>query len=172
MTTLAITPNWKNKGAKFRGTVAAGEHVSVTIQNDNGEGGAFIVDASTLRLRVVGMDGRTLAIFPEPVPEGETPETWDSDLSPLRCTLNLNTVQMLKAVPPAANVPLLWVLDDYDNNTLYFKEQFEVTHWPRLRGEEEPTDLDNYKDIIADFNTRLDGYDSRITAAENAAQEE
>lgn len=171
MTTLAITPNWKNKSARFKGTVAAGEHVSVTILNDDGEGGEFIADASTLRLRVVDpCNGRTLAIFPEPVPEGETPETWDADLSPLRCTLNLNTVQMLKAVPPAANVPLLWVLDDYDNKTLYFKEQFEVTHWPRLRGEEEPTDLDNYKDIIADFNTRLDGYDSRIIAAENAAQ--
>lgn len=171
MTTLAITPNWKNKSAKFKGTVAAGEHVSVTIQNDDGEGGEFIADASTLRLRVVNpCNGRTLAIFPEPVPEGETPETWDSDLSPLRCTLNLNTVQMLKAVPPAVNVPLLWVLDDYDNNTLYFKEQFPVEHWPRLRGEEEPTDLDNYKDIIADFNTRLDGYDTRITGAENAAQ--
>jgi hypothetical protein len=171
MTTLAITPNWKNKSAKFKGTVAAGEHVSVTIQNNDGEGGEFIDDASTLRLRVVNpCNGRTLAIFPEPVPEGETPETWDSDLSPLRCTLNLNTVQMLKAVPPAANVPLLWVLDDYDNNTLYFKEQFPVEHWPRLRGEEEPTDLDNYKDIIADFNTRLDGYDTRITGAENAAQ--
>ena len=171
MTTLAITPNWKNKGAKFKGTVAAGEHVSVAIQNDDGEGGEFIADASTLRLRVVDpANGRTLAIFPEPVPEGETPEEWDSDLSPLRCTLNLNTVQMLKAVPPAANVPLLFVLDDYENKTLYFKEQFPVEHWPRLRGEEEPTDLDNYKDIIADFNGRLDGYDTRITAAENVAQ--
>lgn len=171
MTTLAITPNWKNKSAKFKGTVAAGEHVSVTILNDDGEGGEFIADASTLRLRVVNpCNGRTLAIFPEPVPEGETPEAWDVDLSPLRCTLNLNTVQMLKAVPPAANVPLLWVLDDYDNNTLYFKEQFPVEHWPRLRGEEEPTDLDNYKDIIENFNTRLDGYDARITGAENAAR--
>ena len=170
MTTLAITPNWKNKTAKFKGTIAAGEHVAVTIQNDNGEGTPFIEDASTLRLRVVDpCNGRTLAIFPEPVPEGETPEEWDSDLSPLRCTLNLNTVQMLKAVPPAANVPLLFVLDDYENKTLYFKEQFPVEHWPRLRGEEEPTDLDNYKDIIADFNTRLDGFGSRITAAENVA---
>lgn len=170
MTTLAITPNWKNKTAKFKGTVAAGEHVSVTIQNENGDGGEFIEDVSTLRLRVVDpCNGRTLAIFPEPVHEGETPEEWDSDLSPLRCTLNLNTVQMLKSVPPAANVPLLWVLDDYDNNTLYFKEQFEVTHWPRLRGEEEPTDLDNYKDIIEDFNTRLTAAEQTVaTAATNA----
>ena len=51
MTTLAITPNWKNKSAKFKGTVAAGEHVSVTIQNDDGEGEKVIDDASTLRLR-------------------------------------------------------------------------------------------------------------------------
>lgn len=170
MTTLAITPNWKNKTAKFKGTVAAGEHVSVTIQNENGEGGEFIEDVSALRLRVVDpCNGRTLAIFPEPVPEGETSETWDADLSPLRCTLNLNTVQMLKAIPPAANVPLLFVLDDYENKTLYFKEQFEVTHWPRLRGEEEPTDLDNYKDIIADFNTRLTAAEQMVaTAAANA----
>ena len=143
MTTLAIIPNWKNKSARFKGTVAAGEHVSVTIQNDDGEGEKVIDDASTLRLRVVGMDGRTLAIFPEPVEEGETPEAWgEADLTPLTCTINLNTVQMLKAVPPAANVPLLWVLDDYENKTLYFKEQFPVEHWPRKFGEEEPTPTD------------------------------
>lgn len=173
MTTLTITPNWKNKSAKFRGTIAAGEHVSVTIQNDNGEGEKVISDASTLRLRVVGMDGRTLAIFPEPVSEGETPETWgEEDLTPLTCTLNLNTVQMLKAVPPAANVPLLWVLDDYDNKTLYFKEQFEVTHWPRKFGEEEPTptDLDDYKDIIEDFNTRLTAAEQTVATAATDAQ--
>ncbi len=168
MTTLTIIPNWKNKTARFKGTVAAGEHVAVTIQNDNGEGGKVITDASTLRLRVIGFDGRTLAIFPEPVPEGETPEEWDGDLSPLRCTLNLNTVQMLKAVPPTANVPLLFVLDDYENKTLYFKEQFSVEHWPRLRGEEEPTDLDNYKDIIAEFDARLADAEKNVAiAAEN-----
>ena len=189
MTTLAITPNWKNKTAKFKGTVAAGEHVSVTIQNDSGEGGMFIEDAATLRLRVVDpANGRTLAIFPEPEPDEvlpsfEAPEevdegseaestsvadAWDEEISPLRCTLNLNTVQMLRAVPPAANVPLLFVLDDYENKTLYFKELFPVEHWPRRRGEEEPTDLDNYKDIIAEFDARLADAEKNVaTAAEN-----
>ena len=181
MTTLAITPNWKNKTAKFKGTIAAGEHVAVSISNDDG----YVSDASTLRLRVVDpTNGKTLAQFPMPeedgedevLPSSETPAEgevdWASDLTPLYCILNLNTVQMLKAVPPAANVPLLFVLDDYDNKTLYFKEQFEVTHWPRRFGEEEPapTDLDDYKDIIEDFNTRLTAAEQTVADAAANAQ--
>lgn len=179
MTTLAITPNWKNKSAKFRGTIAAGEHVAVSITNDDGSGNTFVTSTTNLRLNVIDpATGRLLATFPEPVEEGETPATWGNDTTPLTCTLNLNTVQMLKAVPPAANVPLLFVLDDYESKTLYFKDMCEVTHWPRRVGEEEPTNLDGYQDFVAEmeaaWETYKDGIDADLDAqdASIAALEE
>lgn len=173
MTSLQITPNWKNKTAKFKGTIAAGEHVAVSIANDDN----YITDTTNLRLRVVNpANGKTLAQFPMPEPEeddeeevlpsSETPAEgevdWASDLTPLYCILNLNTDRMLMAVPPAANVPLLFVLDDYEGKTLYFKDMCEVTHWPRRVGEEEPTNLDDYKDLIEDFRERIDAAEDSI----------
>lgn len=172
MTTLTITPNWKNKSARFKGTIAAGEHVAVSIANDDGSGSAYISSTTNLRLRVVDERGRTLAQFPMPPEEGETPDEWDSDLTPLSCELDLNTVQMLMAVPPAANVPLLFVLDDYEGKTLFFKDFCEVTHWPRRVGEEEPTNLDDYKDIIAEFREDIygeGGFEDRVESAEERA---
>ena len=220
MTTLTITPNWKNKTARFKGTIAAGEHVAVRIVNDNGEGDEYIQaeDLANLRLRVVNpMNGKTLAQFPMPEPEeeilptvaledeeedageetseesgAESPsaaeaEAWGG-LTPLSCTLNLNTDRMLMAVPPGANVPLLFVLDAYEGATdedegeftLYFKDFCEVTHWPRRRGEDEPTNLDDYKDIIADFREdiygeggfkeRVENAEANAASAANAAQ--
>ena len=186
MTTLTITPNWKNKTAKFKGTIAAGEHVAVSIANDDG----YITDTTNLRLRVVHpANGKTLAQFPMPetdedeaggeneiLPSSEAPAEgevdWASDTTPLFCILNLNTDRMLMAVPPAANVPLLFVLDDYEGKTLYFKDYCDVTHWPRRVGEEEPVNLDDYKDIIADFREDIygtGGFKDRVENAEAAA---
>ena len=202
MTSLQIIPNWKNKSARFKGTIAAGEYVDVSIVNIGEDGDEFITDTTNLRLRVVDEFGRTLAQFPLPeepdaasetdegsagegtddgeegeATEGES-EGWDSDTSPLHCTLNLNTVQMLRAVPPHANVPLWFVLDAYKGATdedegeftLYFKDHCEVTHWPRRRGEEEPTDLGRYKDIIAEFGERLTTAEQTVTEAAQNAQ--
>lgn len=170
MTELAITPKWKDKEAKFKGVVAAGEHVAVTIQNDDGSGGAFISDTETLRLNVIDpTSGRLLATFPTPVEDGETPETWSESGTQLSCELNLNTVQMLKAVLPASVASLLFVLDDYENKTLYFKAQHEVAHWPRRRGEEEPLNLDGYKDIIRVFGLRLTAVEETATSAAASA---
>ena len=121
MTTLLITPNFDKKTARFKGAVAAGERVAVTIVNDN----SFISDTTNLRLRVVDKrDGRTLAQFP-PIPEeGETPEEWGVDTTPLTCELNLRTDMMLRAVPPGATIPFLFVLDNPadETETLYFKD--------------------------------------------------
>ena len=148
-TTLTITPNFAKKTAKFRGTIAAGEHVAVSIQNDD----TYVGSVAHLRLRVVDpSNGKTLAIFPQP----DTEDAWDSsDLTPLTPaqggSLNLNTVQMLQAVPPAATVPLLFVLDDKEADTLYFKDFCDVTHWPQVQGEDEPYNLDEYPDIVAEL---------------------
>lgn len=153
MTELTITPRISDKTARFKGTVAAGEHVAVSVA------GGGIAGTQTLRLRVVGPGGRTLAQFP-----AEENDAWGADFT---CELNLNTVQMLKAVPPGARIPLLFVLDDYDNKTLYFKDLCEVVHWPRRTGEEEPSpvNLDGYKDIIEDFETRLSGAEDLMETA-------
>lgn len=191
MTTLTITPNWKNKSARFNGTIAAGEHVAVSIANDDGSGSAYISSTTNLRLRVVDERGRTLAQFPMPPDEGETPDTWTSGTSELSCELNLNTVQMLAAVPPHATRQLLFVLDAYSEETpeftLFLKDCHKVTHWPRRTGEEEPVNLDDYADLIEDFRERIDAAEDSIrdkvdeangivahvddarTAAENAA---
>ena len=148
MTELTITPRISDKTARFKGTVAAGEHVAVSVA------GGGIAGTQTLRLRVVGPGGRTLAQFP-----AEENDAWGADFT---CTLNLNTVQMLKAVPPGARIPLLFVLDDYDNKTLYFKDLCEVVHWPRRTGEEEPVNLDDYADLIGDFARRIDAAEDTI----------
>ena len=63
MTELTITPKISDKTARFRGTIAAGEHVAVTIK-----GGAEWMgedDGANLSLRVLDLvTGRTLAVFP------------------------------------------------------------------------------------------------------------
>jgi len=43
MTELTITPKVADKTARFKGAVAAGEHVAVTIKGDNAEGGVDFV---------------------------------------------------------------------------------------------------------------------------------
>lgn len=172
MTTLTITPSFQKKTARFHGAIAAGEHVAVTIQNDGG----YVESTAHLRLNVIDpATGRLLATFPQPAEEGEPPEEWDSDLTPLSCIINLNTVQMLDAVPPQATVRLLFVLDDYESKILYFKDCCEVTHWPRRVGEEEPVNLDDYADLISDFGDRLTEAEGDIAdaiTAVNAAVEQ
>ena len=178
---MQIIPKWKDKTARFKGTVAAGEHVAVSIANDDG----YITDTTNLRLRVVNpANGKTLAQFPMPevLPTvalddetSETDEMW-AGTTTLTCELNLNTDRMLMAVPPAANVPLLFVLDAYKGATdeddgeftLYFKDFCEVTHWPRRRGEDEPTKLDDYRDLIEDFREDIYGYGGFRDRVDNA----
>ena len=172
MTELIITPNYAKKTARFKGTIAAGEHVLVKIANAAGA----VEDTTNLRLRVVGDGGKTLAQFPMP----DTEDAWDDDTTPISCVFDLNTDRMLKAVPLAATVPLLFVLDAYKGKTddddgefvLFFKDRCEVTHWPRRAGEDEPapTVLDDYADLIADFGERLDDVETSVeTANGNAA---
>ena len=165
-TTLTITPAFAKKTAKFKGTIAAGEHVAVSIQNDD----EYVASITNLRLRVVDPAcGRTLAVFPQPVEEGETPETWGEDLTPLTCELNLNTVQMLKAVPPTATVPLLFVLDDKESDTLYFKDLCDVTHWPMELGEDVPYNLVGYPDFVEEAKQAIKDAQDAIESAVDEA---
>ena len=160
MTNLTITPKYGEKTAKFRGLVAAGEHVAVVVKGC----AAWIGDAeaSTLRLRAVGVCGETLAQFP--VPGGE--DAWGVNGEDAVCVMNLNTVQMLMAVPKMATVPVLFVLDDPANHIVYFKDFCQMTHWPRCAGAEEPVDLNGYPDILAQTQAALAAYEARVAEVE------
>ena len=162
MTNLNIIPNFEKKTAKFTGTIAAGEKIHVSISNIGG----YIVGVENLRLRAVGSDGGTLATFP---PFGDESLNWVKDGDTIECDLNLNTVQMLESVPPASRVMVLFVLDNPEDEILYFKSFFAVDHWPRRVGEDEPVDLGGYSDFVAEAKNSIKEAESAIDAASKNA---
>ena len=143
MTTLAIMATYEKKRLKCYGTVAAGEHVAVTIT----DGAQWIGEGTALRLRVLfGPD--TVAVFP--FAEGDTwtaAGTQDADAA---CELNLNTVQAEKYLKRGGTC--LWILDDVENHTLYATGEFDVLPWPKRRGIDEPIDLDGYPLLLDEIN--------------------
>lgn len=145
MTTLTITPKLGTKDARFRGTVAAGEHVAVTIT-----GAAGWIDTG-LKLRVIDHCNKTLAVFPAP----GTGDAWAASDGNLTCTLNLNTVQMLSAVPPRSIMPLRFVLANAENDTLYFCDDCEIVHWPHEAGDEIPYNLDDWPGQIDEWSAQV-----------------
>lgn len=150
MTELRITPNLDKKSAKFHGTIAAGERVHIVIQSD-------VAFGDNLRFRAVSVGGKTLAQFPY-----NDDDKWDIVDGAYECDLNLNTVQMLEVVPAGATVPILFVLDDAVENTLYFKDFTNVTHWPRKEGEDIPVDLSGYVDYYKEIQDNISTIESQI----------
>ena len=155
MTELTIIPKISDKTARFKGAVAAGEHVAVTIKG----GAAWLGDENGehLSLRVLDLvTGRTLAVFPRPeetLEDGEEPDEWDTaveDDRDLFCNLNLNTDRMVNAARHMLRVPVLFVMGakDEDNpattRTLYFRDRYEVEFWPERIGDDTPYDLDKW----------------------------
>lgn len=172
MTELAITPNYEKKRLELAGTVAAGEHVAVTIVG----GGAWIGTGKALRLRVI-CGARTVAKFPlwtednaEDWPEDVTSaDAWDSanEGADATCVLNLNTVPAAKLLRFGGMC--LWVLDDAENHTLYGSGEYIVEPWPKERGEDEPYYLDEYPDIVAELGERIDAVEKSISDAVDEA---
>lgn len=172
MTELAITPNYEKKRLKLAGTVAAGEHVAVTIVG----GGAWIGTGKALRLRVICC-ARTVAKFPlwtednaEDWPEDVTSaDAWDSanEGADATCVLNLNTVPAAKLLRFGGMC--LWVLDDAENHTLYGSGEYIVEPWPKERGEDEPYYLDEYPDIVAELGERINAVEKSISDAVDEA---
>jgi hypothetical protein len=168
MTTLTITPIYEKKRLKLAGTVAAGEHVAVTIVG----GGAWIGTGKALRLRVI-CGARTVAKFPfwtednaEDWPEDVTSaDAWDSanDGADATCVLNLNTVPAAKLLRFGGMC--LWVLDDAENHTLYGSGEYIVEPWPKERGEDEPYNLDEYPDIVAELKDAWEAYQTTVNAS-------
>ena len=172
MTELAITPNYEKKRLELAGTVAAGEHVAVTIVG----GGAWIGTGKALKLRVI-CGARTVAKFPlwtednaEDWPEDVTSaDAWDSanEGADATCVLNLNTVPAAKLL--RFGCMCLWVLDDAENHTLYGSGEYIVEPWPKERGEDEPYYLDEYPDIVAELGERIDAVEKSISDAVDEA---
>ena len=160
MTSLKITPNFEKKTAKFEGTIAGGERVRVEIIDAN----EYIGGLDSLRLRAVGSQGETLAQFPFE----DSEDTWAQEDGKIICELNLNTDKMLEAVPPASRAMVLFVLDDGENEVLYFKSFASVEHWPRKVGEEEPLNLAGYADFVSDVKRAIENAEASID--ESAAQ--
>ena len=146
MTELLITPNYDRKTAKFKGNAAAGERISVTIENSSD------IDTATLRLRVLSHDGRMLAVFAPNVEEGLE---WSPAENGISCELSLDTVEMQKAVCGMCECTLPVVLDDPDNQKLWFKSECAFQGWPKLKGGESPHDLTGFPKLIDDWVRQL-----------------
>lgn len=148
MTNLAITPNIDKKTAKIAGSCAAGEHVSVTISGMDG------VSTGNLYLRVM-FGPATIAQFPPPVHDDETPEEWTSEEGAISCILNLNTIQALKHCRGFDN-ECLFVLEDLgDDPQMYFASPKSVQFWPQKRLHEFPFNLDAYPGLIREWKDRM-----------------
>lgn len=177
MTELTITPKTADKTARFRGAVAAGEHVAVTIKG----GAAWLGDGNGehLSLRVLDLvTGRTLAVFPRPPEtyeddaEPEEQDEWDTageDDADLFCNLNLNTDRMVNAARHMLRVPVLFVLGakDEDNpattRTLYFRDRYIVEFWPERVGDDTPYDLDRWPKQIDEWTELIDGWTTQMS---------
>lgn len=165
MTELTIIPKVSDKTARFKGTIAAGEHVAVTIK-----GGAEWIggdEGANLTLRVIDLiTKRTLAVFPRPpevMDEGAEPDAWEDSGEDLTCTLNLNTTRMVNAARHMLRVPVIFVLGDTDvPRTLYFCDQYEVEYWPERIGDDVPYDLDAWPKQIDEWMELVDEWTDRM----------
>lgn len=167
MSELVITPNFDKKTARFKGTVAAGEHATVRIV------GAGELTTSSLRLRVLVRDpkSRTLAVFPL-VTTGTTVDEWEVDGEDLTCTLNLNTTQAQRSFRGLYEREVLFVLDDPENKVLFFSDLCVVRGWPLAEGTDVPVDLNGYEDFVASTKSRLDAVESAAQANAEAISAE
>lgn len=172
MTELTITPKVADKTARFKGAVAAGEHVAVTIK-----GGAEWLDddaGANLTLRVLDLvTGRTLAVFPRPsetLEDGDEPDAWSATGDDLYCELNLNTTRMVDAARHMLRVPVLFVLGDTDApRTLYFRDRYGVEFWPERVGDDTPYDLDRWPKQIDEWAEQVEAWSTRLGAMKLSA---
>lgn len=160
MSALTITPDFTKKNATIVGRIAGGEHVSVRLKN------CASINSETLRLRVLFFK-KTMARFPMPVEEGETSQAFVVDGDDLTCDLNLNTVQMMKALRRLPELEMMFVLDDNGDEVkqLYFMRMHTVGGWPMEPGEDYPVDLDGYTSFIDEVDARIAAIQEIVTTA-------
>ena len=151
MTTLSIIANYEKKRLRCYGTVAAGEHVAVTVT----DGAQWIGEGTALRLRVL-FGPNIVAVFPFAEGDAWTAAgTQDADAA---CELDLNTLQAEKYLKHGGTC--LWILDDVENHTLYATGEFDVLPWPKRRGVDEPIDIDGYPLLLDEINGLKDAFEA------------
>ena len=166
MTELTITPDYGRKRLKFAGTVAAGEHVAVTVA-----GAAEWASAEGAKLRLRVLFGKALVGIVGGDAEAQNPWRTHGDDPAIaegaaRCELNLNTIPAEKMLKCGGNC--FWILDDATNHTLYGAGEWDVRAWPKRRGVDEPFDLDGYPQLVEDIEELKEAweeYKATVSAA-------
>lgn len=160
MSELVITPNLQKKTAKIVGRIAGGEHVTVTLKD------CVTLKTSTLRLRILFFR-QAVARFPMPAEAEKSQEAFTVSGSDLTCEMNLNTVQMEKALRRFPELEMMFVLDDpgSDVKQLYFASMHAVQGWPKEYGEDVPADLDGYVDFVSEVDSRIAAIQQIVTTA-------
>lgn len=150
MTELIITPNYDKKTARFKGTIAGGESVKVTIV------GAAKWFSSGLRLRVVCGCTRTVAMFPLKSEDGTVSsfEVVGDDL--IAAPLELNTIQARLYTQGFATTAATFIVEDLEKNILYFQDSYELHGWVKRDGDEEPYDLTKFPELIEDWRKQIE----------------
>lgn len=150
MTELIITPNYDKKTARFKGTIAGGESVKVTIV------GAANWLSSGLRLRVVCGCSKTVAMFPLKSEDGTVSsfEVEGDDL--IAAPLELNTIQARLYTQGLATTAATFIVEDLEKNILYFQDSYELHGWVKRDGDEEPYDLTKFPELIEDWRKQIE----------------
>lgn len=145
MSALTFRPDFNVKHAVIEGVAAAGEKVAVTLKD------CAAKNSSKLRLRVM-FNGKTLARFPLSDTDHFTVSGAD-----LTCTLNLNTMQMLKLMRRIPELELWFVLDDPGDSVrqMYFTEYHAINGWPHEIGTDSPVDVNTYRTDIDSLNASV-----------------
>ena len=166
MTELTITPDYGRERLKFAGTVAAGEHVAVTVA-----GAAEWASAEGAKLRLRVLFGKALVGIVGGDAEAQNPWRTHGDDPAIaegaaRCELNLNTIPAEKMLKCGGNC--FWILDDATNHSLYGAGEWDVRAWPKRRGVDEPFDLDGYPQLVEDIEELKEAweeYKATVSAA-------
>jgi hypothetical protein len=150
MTELIITPNYDKKTARFKGTIAGGESVKVTIV------GAAKWLSDSLRLRVVCGCSLTVAMFPLKS-EDSTVSSFEVEGDNLiAAPLELNTIQARLHTQGLAATTATFIVEDVEKNILYFQDSYELHGWVKRDGDEEPYDLNKFPELIEDWRKQIE----------------
>lgn len=150
MTELIITPNYDKKTARFKGTIAGGESVKVTIV------GAAKWLSSGLRLRVVCGCSKTVAMFPLKHEDGTVSSFEVEGDNLIAAPLELNTIQARFYTQGLATTAATFIVEDLEKNILYFQDSYELHGWVKRDGDEEPYDLTKFPELIEDWRKQIE----------------
>jgi parallel beta-helix repeat protein len=164
MTELIITPNYDKKTARFKGTIAGGESVKVTIV------GAANWLSDGLRLRVVCGCTKTVAIFPLKSEEGSVDSFKVEGDNLIAAPLELNTIQARLHTQGLTAITATFIVEDVKNNILYFQDSYELHGWIKRCGDDEPYDLTKFPGLIDEWTEQIDNMEVSAKRVDNGVE--